>query len=1278
MAHFLYKRILHSFMISSVFSLTTAFADDLPLTFSSSTPGGVPTTATYTPNRNMAGNTLSITPEKVVYYTKSIAVCPQSMWVGNTRAGVNFTIGDIVELQDDGTSPAPDTVGTRLRVTSVDSTGAITGAEVIRQGWTSDHLSGTGPEAWAEVIYSANPQVARPCYYVTSQDARALDTTRTVSDKFSEKLTPKDFGAVLDGSDSIRDANSLQTMIDHGQRYFDFSGKWPVDKSFNTAVSTDNKWTPSHSVHGDSLFFFLPDIQRADGYALLDVESVDPNTGHEGMASGNTDIYELLYNGGLHFESATTGGTYYGPKYTFEHTLNTADHPYYYPSGEYYDTVVTQITGHDTGRSGQLIDLKLHLDSSLTKGFDSQEQMIAFEGAFYGKNGHWNLVGGSGDMTGEPTGGGWVDTQWELDVSGTGPELNYCNETPHNANCGRQGLVWVPTSNGRFIGSYSLNTAYTAGFTENQQIGSSNKYQNYYDPNHSTHIKIPWRTYTSSSDTMDIGGIFHVYPQSGNDKIISKAETTTDVLPRQAIDYMTINAGGSGYAVNDTLTFGNSVPTITVTSVGSSGAITGISYNPDGPTWTSSPGTISPTATSGSGTGASISVTTLPVTFSVVDAPTSGGTGFAVGDTLTLKVGSTTNTYGEVTVSSVDTKGGITGYTFSPSYMPFTDDPSTETPTVTTSGSGTGAVVSLKATYGKYILPNTTPYISDGYFCGWQDNGSSFSAGKKYPVIYTDSHGGVHTFAQLLVNTVFGSGSIQRYGGVYTDVQGTVSSSIGTSLGHVQVTNPTVADSAYADLTLVDPLPKWLSVNAMTGSGYKPLDILTLSLADGTVVGTVRVNTIFAGANGQLDGNMVDIESTVDIPYDFQGVVYASGGSGSGAKFYVHTLPSVTCGMGCDAFQYWQPTYSRYTVGTTIYKTDSAGKSGVYTVTTAGTSGSVEPIWPTSGTVTDGTVVWTHTGTSNYKIGRVESGVPFNTFYNVDGTASGITKWQWSSEDLFEEGVTDYLARSGNGYYGTGIYTDALFTNAVLDFSKMTVTNPLAAQIRMVSNIAAIDFNGTGKLEDRNKAYLIRNATSEEDGASSFSGLNYYDNTFSTNASPLTLLSDHQETKIPGVLHIGYADADSNSSLFSGKYPISQYGMTHITGKTNTGSNDWVSAQSLAYWQLDKSKLQTNSSTGGRYGYTSDSTQVFLFDLGGSDIYTDLTISGSTHVATLGPKDTTKVLTAIQAETHTEGDKIWCHDCRSPSQATGEGTGRWITLDSKNEWRTEDGLLASN
>ena len=98
MVHILYKRALCSFIISSVFSLTTAFADDLPLSFSSSTSGSTPTTATYTPNSNMAGNTLSIIPEKVVYYTKSIAVCPASEWVGSTRAGMNFTLCEGVHL----------------------------------------------------------------------------------------------------------------------------------------------------------------------------------------------------------------------------------------------------------------------------------------------------------------------------------------------------------------------------------------------------------------------------------------------------------------------------------------------------------------------------------------------------------------------------------------------------------------------------------------------------------------------------------------------------------------------------------------------------------------------------------------------------------------------------------------------------------------------------------------------------------------------------------------------------------------------------------------------------------------------------------------------------------------------------------------------------------------------------------------------------------------------------------------------------------------------------
>lgn len=1252
-----------------------AHAADLQTYVTSTTPGTDPVTPGYTPNTEISGNTVSLNPDKFVYYTTSLAICPASMWVSdNDRFGHNLSVGDIITVNDSGTSSG-DHRNSIVRVTSVDDTGKLTGYEFVRQGW-SDSTSNAG-NSWATVTSSANANAAPPCFYVTSQEQRSATVPRTLRDVSDDRVSPKDYGATLNGSNSIADAAALQSMIDHsGKRYFEISGRWPTDSSFNSSVSSNGIWTPDHTANNDPILFNLIGATRGDNNGVLfDFKGVDPQTGKLGAASGNNDIYELLYNGGLHFESSTTGGTYYGPKYVFEYTLNTADHPNYYNSGEYDDTVVTQISGHDTGRSGQLIDLKLHLDSALTKGFDSQEQMIAFDGSFKGKNGHWNLVGGSGDMTGEPTGGGWVDTQWELDVSGTGPELNHCNETPANANCGRQGLVYVPGSTAwQFIGSYSPNTTYTVAFTENQQIGSSNRWENFYNPDQSSHIEIPWRKYNNSTSTnVQVNGIFHAYPQSGSDKIITSTQKTTDTLPLQAIDYMIINAGGSGYAAGDTLTFGNNVPTVTVSTVDSNGAITAITYSPDGPTWTSALNTITPTATSGKGTGASLNVVMLPAAFSVVDAPATGGKGYAVGDTLTLNVGTTTNIYGVDTVTSVDANGAITGYTFAPSYMAFTNDPSNSTPTITTSGNGTGASITLTSTYGKHVVPGTTPYVSDGVCCGWQVNGAGYVVGSEYPVTYTDSHGGVHTFAELTVTQTFGSGSITRYGGYYTQVQGTVSSDVSSTVSRATVgsLSGAITNVADVDLTTIDVIPSWLAQNAMVGSGYKPLDVLTLKLADGTPVGTARVNTVYAGTNGQLDGNMVDLQTTVNISHDFQGVVYASGGSGIGAKFYVHTIPTNVCGSECDALQYWQPSYA-YTLGTGVYRTDSSGNSSYYTVTTAGTSSATEPTWPTSGSVTDGTVVWTYQGTSSYKISRIEAGIPFNTFYNLDGTANGITKWQWTSEDIFEEGVSYYIAPGESGYYGTGIYTNAMFTNAVLDFSGMTVTNSLASQIRMVSDIPAIDFYATGSLSDKNKAYISR-----EKNSLGFYSLDYYDTT-QTYQDPLVLLTSINETKIPGVVQIGYGDKDSNSAMFSGAYPVPQYGLTHLSGKTGTGSNDWVAAHAMSYWELASSVMKTDATTGNVYGSASDSTLVFTFDLSGSKINTTLSVAGALTVPVSIPTNPTQTLSTLQSSGYsTAGTQVWCGTCRAPGEATGAGTGRYVYLNSKGVWKTLDGIDAS-
>jgi len=167
------------------------------------------------------------------------------------------------------------------------------------------------------------------------------------------------------------------------------------------------------------------------------------------------------------------------------------------------------------------------------------------------------------------------------------------------------------------------------------------------------------------------------------------------------IETVAVATGGSGYVVGDLLNVqggGNSIGgSVRVTSV-SGGAVTGVALQTSG-TGYSYPTVTSPattTAATGAGSGATVTVTGLQNGISSIGIA-SGGSGYAVGDMLTISGG----TNGIAAVTSVSSSGQVSGVSITASGTGYS---LASAQTTTTSGGGSGALINILAT-GYAVVP---------------------------------------------------------------------------------------------------------------------------------------------------------------------------------------------------------------------------------------------------------------------------------------------------------------------------------------------------------------------------------------------------------------------------------------------------------------------------------------------------------------------------------------------------------------------------------------------
>lgn len=386
---------------------------------------------------------------------------------------------------------------------------------------------------------------------------------------------------------------------------------------------------------------------------------------------------------------------------------------------------------------------------------------------------------------------------------------------------------------------------------------------------------------------------------------------------------------------------------------------------------------------------------------------------------------------------------------------------------------------------------------------------------------------------------------------------------------------------------------------------------------------------------------------------------------------------------------------------TVLLVPDSSGQAWMYVATNSGVTGTTEPAFTFNETspITDGGVTWVFQGKQRFQISR---------FMGVDKNHGGTGNFA----DI---------------EYGTLFASSGVIYNAILDFSQSSFTpdvdDGIHALVRTPNGTmwdGSADGSRSGQnnnLFGYNNRWLFESKQSDGSFASSFSVFSGGNGAFkgTTDALHYNLIpagssindaatidtkitvfdnaSDGSGLHLPTSISVPgtVVEIKNDTNKLVNLYPID--GGWGVAGTNAKGDPLEIlpgmdtrlvyhGGDSNIIDQLDGNALSlyvltdTNISELSSWKYHSNG--IVLFD---SDKHTPIAYdarNGSWMSMTTIPYNAAATLSTIKSQTHSEGEKVWCHDCRSPGQAAGAGTGRWIVLDSASTWRTEDGIVAAN